>query len=164
MLVEVKRRSVGGDGVLVATSLSRGGIRTPSAYAAYDEAMWPVFADPKTDEQRIDDLAYLSPEQARMAGFTSAEWDAYDRAKVAEQDARGAISLAERQGEVRGETRGFARGHEQGLADGLRRSLAEVCELLAIPLDPSRRAEIGTLSREQLEALLARLKRERRWD
>jgi len=103
-------------------------------------------------------------EQARTAGFTSAEWDAYDRAKVAEQDARGAISLAERQGEVRGEVRGFARGHEQGLADGLRRSIEEVCELLAIPLDASRRTEIGTLSREQLEALLARLKRERRWE
>ncbi len=103
-------------------------------------------------------------EQARTAGFTSAEWDAYDRAKVAEQDARGAISLAERQGEVRGEVRGFARGHEQGLADGLRRSIEEVCELLAIPLDPARRTEIGALSREQLEALLERLKRERRWE
>jgi hypothetical protein len=29
---------------------------------------------------------------------------------------------------------------------------------------PARRAEIGALSPEQLEALLARLKRERRWD
>jgi len=152
--------------------------------------MWPVFADPKTDFvfKRIFGTepnkplltSYLSAEQARTAGFTSAEWDAYDRAKIAEQDARGAISLAERQGEARGEargeTRGFARGHEQGLSegltqghsqgftDGLRRSIEEVCELLAIPLDPSRRAEIGALSLEQLEALLARLKRERRWD
>src|SRR6185436_6240661 len=99
-------------------------------------------------------------EQARTASFTPAEWDAYDRAKVAEQDARGAVSLAERQGEVRG----FARGHEQGLADGLRRSIEEVCELLTIPLDPSRRAEIGALSLERLESLLVRLKRERRWD
>ncbi len=103
-------------------------------------------------------------EQARTASFTPAEWDAYDRAKVAEQDARGAVSLAERQGEVRGEVRGFARGHEQGLADGLRRSIEEVCELLTIRLEPPRRAEIEAMSREQLEALLARLKRERRWD
>jgi predicted transposase/invertase (TIGR01784 family) len=95
-------------------------------------------------------------EQARTASFTATEWDAYDRAKIAEQDARGAISLAERQGE--------ARGHIQGLTEGLRRSIEEVCELLTIPLDPSRRAEIGAMSREQLEALLARLKRERRWD
>jgi predicted transposase/invertase (TIGR01784 family) len=98
-------------------------------------------------------------EQARTAGFTTAEWDAYDRAKVAEQDARGAISLAERQGEARG----YARGRVEGLADGLRRSIEEVCELLAIPLDPERRSEIAALSREELETLLARLKRERRW-
>jgi flagellar biosynthesis/type III secretory pathway protein FliH len=119
-------------------------------------------------------------EQARTASFTSAEWDAYDRAKIAEQDARGAISLAERQGEARGfargheqglaqgladgHTQGLAEGHTQGLIDGLRRGIEEICELLTIPLDPSRRAEIGTMSLEQLEARLARLKRERRWD
>ena len=107
-------------------------------------------------------------EQARTAGFTSAEWDAYDRSKVAEQDARGAISLAERQGEARGEVRGFARGHEQGLAEGLtgglRRNIEDVCELLAVPLDPARRAELEAMSQQQLEALLAHLKRERRWD
>jgi len=107
--------------------------------------MWPVFADPKTDFvfKRI-----FGTEQARMAGLTPAEWAGYDRAKVAEQDARGAISLAERQGEVR----------------ALRRSIEVVCRLLAIPLDPSRRAEIGAMSHEQLEAFLARLERERRWD
>jgi predicted transposase/invertase (TIGR01784 family) len=115
-------------------------------------------------------------EQARTAGFTSAEWDAYDRAKVAEQDARGAISLAERQGEDRGFARGreqgltqghhqgLAEGHLRGLTEGLRRSIEEVCELLAIPLDASRRTEIGAMSREQLETHLARLKRERRWE
>ena len=99
-------------------------------------------------------------EQARTANFSSAEWDAYDRAKVAEQDARGAISLAERQGEARGEVRGEARGE----ARALRRSIEVVCRLLAVPLDASRREEIGTMSHEQLEALLARLERERRWD
>ncbi|MFO0602875.1 MAG: Rpn family recombination-promoting nuclease/putative transposase [Polyangiales bacterium] len=35
---------------------------------------------------------------ARTAHFTEAEWDFYDRAKVAEQDARGALSLVHRQG------------------------------------------------------------------
>jgi flagellar biosynthesis/type III secretory pathway protein FliH len=115
-------------------------------------------------------------EQARMASFTFAEWDAYDRAKIAEQDARGAISLAKRQGEARGFARGYeqglaqgrtqelAEGHTQGLIDGFRRGIEGVCELLTIPLDPQRRAEIGAMSLEQLEARLARLKRERRWD
>ncbi len=126
-------------------------------------------------------------EQARTARFTPAEWDAYDRAKVAEQDARGAISLAERVGETRGRqqglaeghtrglteghtrglaeghTRGLAEGHTRGLTAGLRRSVAEVCELLAIPLDPARRAEMDAMGPEQLEILLGRLKRERRW-
>jgi hypothetical protein len=33
--------------------------------------------------------------------------------------------------------------HEQGLASALRRGIAEVCELLTIPLDAERRAELG---------------------
>jgi PD-(D/E)XK nuclease family transposase len=33
-------------------------------------------------------------EVARMAGFSAGELDLYDRAKIAEQDARGALSLA----------------------------------------------------------------------
>jgi hypothetical protein len=45
----------------------------------------------------------------------------------------------------------------------LRRRITEICELLDIRLDPARRAEIETMTLEQLEALLARLKRERRW-
>jgi len=95
-------------------------------------------------------------EQARTAAFTPAEWDAYDRAKISEQDARGAISLAGRQGEARGEVRGEVRT--------LRRSIEVVCRLLAIPLDAARRAEIGTMSHGQLDALLGRLERERRWE
>ncbi|MBI5517150.1 MAG: Rpn family recombination-promoting nuclease/putative transposase [Deltaproteobacteria bacterium] len=55
-------------------------------------------------------------EVARTALFTAAEWEAYDRAKIAEQDARGALTFAER----RGEERGVARGQEEGLAAGMR--------------------------------------------
>ena len=49
-------------------------------------------------------------EVARMAGFSAGELDLYDRAKIAEQDARGALSLAERQGREAGRrsTRGRA--------------------------------------------------------
>ncbi|NJL28435.1 MAG: Rpn family recombination-promoting nuclease/putative transposase [Thermoanaerobaculia bacterium] len=77
----------------------------------------------------VEDLRVVPPElstepfrsvleQARTASFTPEEWDAYDRAKIAEQDARGAVSLAERVGETRGEARGFTRGREQGLTEG----------------------------------------------
>ena len=54
-------------------------------------------------------------EVARMAGFSAEELDLYDRAKIAEQDARGALSLAERQGREAG----LAKGREEGLAKGL---------------------------------------------
>lgn len=120
--------------------------------------MWPVFADPKTDFV-FKRIFGTEPNKHLLIELLNA-WDAHDRAKVAEQDARGAVSLAERQGREQG----LAEGRTQGLAEGLRRSIEDVCELLAIPLDPSRRTEIGAMSREQLEDLLARLKRERRWD
>lgn len=41
-------------------------------------------------------------EIARRSTFTDAEWLEYERAKMAEQDERGAISLAHRQGEHKG--------------------------------------------------------------
>ena len=39
-------------------------------------------------------------EIARRSTFTEAEWEEYERAKMAEQDERGAISLAHREGSV----------------------------------------------------------------
>ncbi len=98
-------------------------------------------------------------EVARTASFTPEEWDAYDRAKIAEQDARGAISLAEHQGEARG----FTRGREQGLTEGLRRSVAEVCDLLGIELGPEHHTRLERMADKELEKLLARLKADRRW-
>jgi len=41
-------------------------------------------------------------EVARATGFSPEEWEAYDRAKIAEQDARGALSLARREGRDEG--------------------------------------------------------------
>ncbi len=45
-------------------------------------------------------------EVARVAHFTPEEWDAYDRAKIAEQDARGALTLAKRLGHDEGQQEG----------------------------------------------------------
>ena len=39
---------------------------------------------------------------ARTASFSPAEWEAYDRAKMAEQDARGALAVAHEEGELKG--------------------------------------------------------------
>lgn len=41
-------------------------------------------------------------EVARSASFSTEEWDAYERAKMAEQDARGALSLARSEGKAEG--------------------------------------------------------------
>jgi len=42
-------------------------------------------------------------EVTRMATFTPGEWELYDRAKMAEQDARGALEVAHEEGELQGE-------------------------------------------------------------
>ena len=45
-------------------------------------------------------------EVSRTAGFTSDEWEAYERAKMAEQDARGALAIERQEGRAEGETEG----------------------------------------------------------
>lgn len=65
-------------------------------------------------------------EAARVAHFTPEEWEVYDRAKVAEQDARGAITLAE--------TRGM-------LAQS-RATLLRVFERRKVTLSPEHRARV----------------------
>ena len=45
-------------------------------------------------------------EVARTATFSPAEWDAYGRAKMAEQDARGALTVARSEGKLEGELKG----------------------------------------------------------
>jgi hypothetical protein len=51
-----------------------------------------------------------------MAGMTDAEYEAYERAKMAEQDARGALEKAEEKGVARGEGRGQRPGCRLGKA------------------------------------------------
>ncbi|MBK6534816.1 MAG: hypothetical protein IPF99_36350 [Deltaproteobacteria bacterium] len=55
---------------------------------------------------------------ARTAHFSSEEWEAYDRVKVAEQDARGALSFARAEGQGRGQAEGKAEGRAEGKAEG----------------------------------------------
>jgi hypothetical protein len=94
-------------------------------------------------------------EVARMAGFSAGELDLYDRAKIAEQDARGALSLAERQGREQ--------GRREGREDGLREAIRVLCQALEIELDADREAVLAGLGAGELKALQARLLRERRW-
>ncbi len=54
-------------------------------------------------------------EIARKASFTNAEWEQYERSKMAEQDERGAISLAHREGKDEGRVEGRLEGKRDTL-------------------------------------------------
>jgi predicted transposase/invertase (TIGR01784 family) len=77
-------------------------------------------------------------EVARTATFSPEEWDAYDRAKMAEQDAMGALSLAHREGKEEG----LAEGHKSGLAEGKRDALLRLLVRVGIALTDGDRARI----------------------
>ncbi|HEX4419893.1 MAG TPA: hypothetical protein VH165_18390, partial [Kofleriaceae bacterium] len=64
-------------------------------------------------------------EVARTATFSPEEWEAYERAKMAEQDARGALAVARQEGAESGLAKGLAEGHKSGLAEGHKSGLAE---------------------------------------
>ncbi len=64
---------------------------------------------------------------------------------------------------AKGKVEGRVEGRAEGLADGLRTAVADLAESFGIELDPARREEIQRASLDELEALRARLKRERRW-
>ena len=88
---------------------------------------------------------------ARTATFTPEEWEAYERAKMAEQDARGALAVAHEE------------GHKSGLTEGLRQVICDLCEVLAIDLSVERKVVIQAMTDADLTTLRERLKRERRW-
>ena len=86
-------------------------------------------------------------EVARTATFSPEEWEAYERAKMAEQDARGALVVA----------------HQEGLEKGLREAIHDLCEVFAIDLSAERKAALHVMGSTELTVLRERLKRERRW-
>jgi predicted transposase/invertase (TIGR01784 family) len=98
-------------------------------------------------------------EVARLAGFSAGELDLYDRAKIAEQDARGALSLAERLGREVGREEGLREGVEKGL----RKAIRAFCQAFEIELDADREAALAGMGADELDALQVRLLRERHW-
>ncbi|MFO0587876.1 MAG: Rpn family recombination-promoting nuclease/putative transposase [Polyangiaceae bacterium] len=94
-------------------------------------------------------------EAARTAGFTAAEWDAYILAGIALQNERGALSIAEKRGEMRGEMR----GREQAL----RFAIEGLCNVLAIELTEERKRRLDSLDAEGLTGLFAHLQQRRAW-
>ncbi len=92
-------------------------------------------------------------EVARTATFSAEEWEAYERAKMAEQDARGALTVARQEG--------HKSGLVEGQAVGRRDSLRRILELRGITLtaeqqdEVSRCADLGTLDQWLKKALTA---------
>mgnify|MGYP000886509431 CR=1 FL=1 len=70
-------------------------------------------------------------EVTRTANFTPAEWEAYERAKIAEQDARGALSVAR------------AEGKDEGIVEGKRQALLRLLERRSLTPTEADRARIA---------------------
>ena len=102
-------------------------------------------------------------EVARIAHFDAAELEHYDRGKMAEQDARGALSLSHRIGREEGREEGLEEGIEVGLTRGLRSEIRTACKLLTIPIAAEQEKMLAELRLPELEALLERLLQDRRW-
>jgi hypothetical protein len=70
-----------------------------------------------------------------MATFSPEEWEAYERAKMAEQDARGALTVARQEG--------LAQGLAEGLAQAKRAALLRVLSRAGIALTDDEQARIA---------------------
>ena len=84
-------------------------------------------------------------EAARIARFTTSEWDAYISVGMAIQDKRGALSLARKE------------GYREGLLEGF----ASYCKARAIDLSAEEKRELARLDVERLKAMINRIKAER---
>ena len=97
-------------------------------------------------------------EVARRANFTEEEWQEYERAKMAEQDFRGGLSLAEKrgleQGLKQGEQRGLKRGLSQGRKEGRKEGREEGRE--EGRKEGELRGQVTTLAEAGLTVLTAR--------
>ena len=96
-------------------------------------------------------------EVTRKTAFTAEEWELYERAKMAEQDARGALVIAHEEGKEEGHKSGLTEGKAEGLSEGeikgRREALLRLLARAKIALTDSDRAriqvcfDVGTLDR-----------------
>jgi predicted transposase/invertase (TIGR01784 family) len=86
-------------------------------------------------------------EVARTANLSPEEWTEYEREKMAEQDYRGGISLAEKRGRLL----------------EARAGLADLCEVLGIEVTEARRAPLDRLDYAALAELRRQIMASRAW-
>lgn len=77
-------------------------------------------------------------EVTRKTAFTPEEWELYERAKMAEQDARGALAVAHEEGKGAG----IVEGHKSGIVEGKRGTLLRLFARAGIALTEDDRARI----------------------
>jgi len=82
-------------------------------------------------------------EVTRTAGFSPEEWDAYDRAKMAEQDARGALAIERQEGRAEGRGEGRVEGRAEGEVAGKRSTLLRLLARKGLAPSDEERAEIA---------------------
>jgi predicted transposase/invertase (TIGR01784 family) len=103
-------------------------------------------------------------ELARLAGLSRAERERYGRELMAQQDQRGMLSHAQKEGFDEGLAQGKQLGHNEGLAEGLRTAIWAVAELLGIEKTKERDAALSLQSEAQLKDFLQQLKQTRSWN
>jgi predicted transposase/invertase (TIGR01784 family) len=75
-------------------------------------------------------------EVARRSTFTESEWEEYERAKMAEQDERGAIAFARQEA--------HKEGHKTGVLEGKRETLLRLLARVGIAVPAGARVRIDT--------------------
>jgi flagellar biosynthesis/type III secretory pathway protein FliH len=107
-------------------------------------------------------------ELARLAGLSRAERERYDRELMAQQDQRGMLSHAQKEGFSEGLAEGLLQGkqlgHTEGLAEGLRTAIWAVAELFGIEKTQERESALRLQSEAQLQEFLEQLKQSRSWN
>lgn len=94
-------------------------------------------------------------EIARIAQLSEAEYELYERQKMAEADGRGML--------VKAREEGREEGRKEGRADARRNSIRELCEATGIGWDDDRQRHVDALPMGELEVLWQDLLRDRRW-
>lgn len=106
-------------------------------------------------------------ELARLAALSRAELDRYDEELMAQQDQRGMLSYAQKEGFSEGLAKGEQLGHSKGRAEGRAEGLCEavwaVAELLGIERTAERERALLDKTESELKDFLSQLKQSRAW-
>lgn len=102
-------------------------------------------------------------EAVRRVNFSALEWTEYEREKMAEQDYRGGLTLARKEGFQEGRQEGIQEGRQEGESRGLRAAVLDLCEVLGLSVSAAEHAALERLDIPALSALRDHLKRHRAW-